>query len=1112
MAAVTVNIGLSPTELTTLQNTPGQIIALINTARQTLEAVRSGADTGNPFGALLGTLSTLSQQAEQLPAIDSLLAPARDLLGDLPSGALADIAEIRAAIEQVLGLLGPLKDVLLTGDLESAFQQALDTAQEAVGRLFRENDEVSQVQQGLAEFFRLFRVMLGWQTQTPRPEEVVDLLSRALVGVAPDLLHAPVVALEAALAPLGNLLPAGADLTRWREMAGQLSSFWGNITARVAAGATINWAGLEVDLQAHVRLLLELRGVRDRLLAVTLTNVSRYELRALSDVCAAIRAVPRVPPLQLTPILNGLRRQLQGVVQDLGAWNPSEEEIRALIRGVVDGLLGFLEESPLGRLRGLLIDFQQRLLRAIDSLPLRDLARDVEAALRHAAEVIDVLNPDTIRRPLREFLQRLEEPLQQISGDTIRNAIGGLWQSVEQALQQVSTQIEALRTTLQGAVSTLQTFAQNLQPALNTISLHVTTIKTALDGFDLSQPAAAVIDELHELRDTVSRIDVSSLPAPAVSAVKAGAETLRQIDLAGAITPPIDEALSVLDPATLLELVATPLQGIVEQIRQFDPASLAAQLDAPVDELLEALSSFGPEQLRRMIEVALQPVEDAIRGVDFTPVLAPLTRLYAELAAKVDSFLNPEVIFQPLEAIFQPLVDVIDGMEPSRFIKLLEPHAGNFGEHIGGAAGPPGAITSAGTMLKEAITPVADMQDELFGYRPGDMLAPLIDLHRRLMQAFDALDDTVLTPAGRLLQEALFGRLRSLDPETVMPRVQAAMGEVHVEFDPTAVVGRLREAALTYHGAISRLAERARQSLPPADAVIAARILALLPSLDPLNVVPGPEQGDSLLSATVSVEANIDLSELRACFASVRRLGGLFPGFLAAENVAAASLRQALRELDPSPLRDEINTLFDQIGQRIVGLQDQLIAALEEFFLAAEQFFLPITPGSIVQLAHRLHAALKQQALALHPAAFKDEVKLIFDVVKRQLTVFDPSVLVAELNGLRDRLIQQLHGFVDGVLPDPAPLHEMQTRLAALKPSQLLAPVTEALLPISELVATLDPRQLFEPLIEAIERVRAQTPQVIVDVEAALDEVLAAFPEGGISGGSVTVSAQASVG
>jgi hypothetical protein len=155
---------------------------------------------------------------------------------------------------------------------------------------------------------------------------------------------------------------------------------------------------------------------------------------------------------------------------------------------------------------------------------------------------------------------------------------------------------------------------------------------------------------------------------------------------------------------------------------------------------------------------------------------------------------------------------------------------------------------------------------------------------------------------------------------------------------------------------------------------------------------------------------------------------------------------------------------------------------------------------------------LKQQALALHPAAFKDEVKLIFDVVKRQLTVFDPSVLVAELNGLRDRLIQQLHGFVDGVLPDPAPLHEMQTRLAALKPSQLLAPVTEALLPISELVATLDPRQLFEPLIEAIERVRAQTPQVIVDVEAALDEVLAAFPEGGISGGSVTVSAQASVG
>lgn len=191
---------------------------------------------------------------------------------------------------------------------------------------------------------------------------------------------------------------------------------------------------------------------------------------------------------------------------------------------------------------------------------------------------------------------------------------------------------------------------------------------------------------------------------------------------------------------------------------------------------------------------------------------------------------------------------------------------------------------------------------------------------------------------------------------------------------------------------------------------------------------------------------------------------------------------------------------------RIVALQHIVAAAFEELGRIAEEFILPITPSALAHVADSLHAALKQQVLEFSPARFKDELQLIFDVVKRQLGAFDPAIIINELNGLRDALIQKLHDLVAKLLPDPAPFHALQDQLAQLKPSQLLAPVIQTLQPISDLVAKLDPHLLFQPLVDAIARIRDELPTVVAEVEAALDDVLAAFPEGGINSASASVT------
>jgi hypothetical protein len=171
-----------------------------------------------------------------------------------------------------------------------------------------------------------------------------------------------------------------------------------------------------------------------------------------------------------------------------------------------------------------------------------------------------------------------------------------------------------------------------------------------------------------------------------------------------------------------------------------------------------------------------------------------------------------------------------------------------------------------------------------------------------------------------------------------------------------------------------------------------------------------------------------------------------------------------------------------------------------------EEFLLPVSPGHVIQLGRRLHAALKEQILAVHPNTFKDEVQLIFDAVKAKLRAFDPAFLADELNGLRDSLIAALRALVDQLLPDMAPFVELQERLAQLKPSQILRPAVEALKPVTDAIALLDVNTLAQPLIDAVDRVRRDIPEVVSRVEGGLDDVLAAIPEGGASGASASAA------
>lgn len=1100
--------GLSSGDLQNFIDLPGQIASLLGPAKDSLGSIKGGSDSGNPLSGVFSTITSLAGTAGNLPSLDGILGPIQNLLGQLPTGQLGDVKQASAGVQGFLGLLGPLAEAIASGNLDQAFQQALQKGLELAGNLRTSNDSISAIEGELTEFFRLFQSLLSWGTKAPAPEEVVQLLSRALAGVPHDLLSQVSTALEGSLAPLASLQVTGADIDLWRGLPDAQHTFWTQINTRVTG--TIEWEQLAADLRHAHDGLLAATSARDRAFALVLSAASSIHLPSPDALTNAIQAVPKIQPLKVQPIFDGLRRTLQGMADELDSFNPSEADIRQFARNAADFIIGKLEDSPLGRLKQLLVNFQQRLISAIESLPFVHIAQEAHQALRKVADGIQALDPDVIKKPIQDFFSEIDSALQAISSNSVVQAIHDVWQKVEQAINDVVSKIQPMLDTLHNATAAIQGFAQHAGPALADITKSVTDIGKQLDDFDLEEAAGSVIDALHKIRDTVAAIDVSKLPEPAVAAVKAGADALKSIDIAGSVNGPLSDALAAVDPTDALKEASDAIEPVLDQLKAIDPIHLSADLDKPVDELLSALNDFGPDQLKKIVDDALKPVKDAINGIDFASFLKPLTDAYGEIAAKIDDLLNPDPIFQPLEEIFKPINDAIDAVDPSKLIGKILPHGDSMGDAIGQNLQPPGPVSSANGALKNGFAPAPEADDPLFGFRPGDLLIPLIDLHRKLMEAVNALSDDILEPAAQQLHNAFSGPLQNVHPEAFLTKIRTVLDRASSTFDPAASSTAFMGAATAFHSAAGRIAAAARGNLSAGDKAVSVEVVALLPALDPLLLVPDSVQSLALRDACANVEASLDLTGLRNGFAAFeKQLKSVLPDFLTAPDLGAGELRSALAALDPAPIRLEVNQLFDEMGKKLIGLEDLLISGFEELALAFEDRLVPVTLTGFIDFVQELYLALKEQVLAFSPTAFKADVKLMFDLIKEQVAKLDPSFIVNDLNQLRQQVLNTVDQLVSAILPDPKPFNDLITKLAGLKPSELLKPLVDALKPLTDLVAGIDPKVLFDPLISAIAKIRDQLPKVISDLEDALDEVLGAFPEGGVSGVSGSVSVQA---
>ncbi|HEY6233979.1 MAG TPA: hypothetical protein VIW69_02610, partial [Candidatus Elarobacter sp.] len=807
MAQVDISVkitGLSADDFKKIVALPQTVETLVTTAKQTLDAVRGGGNAANPASAFFHSLSTLGADVAAIPGLDAVVKPITSLVGELPTQGLPDIKAIESAVEQALGFFGPLKDVIASGNVEQAVEKALKDLVALAGTLDPGSSDLTRALTDVEAFFELFAAIAGWGKAPPDAQSAAAVLGTAIFGLSHDLFGDAASALESALAPLQHLTVTGPEADRWHGAVAAQSATWSAI-ATLAGAPAVDWGALRAALNAAHAQMLELVAARDHAFALALAAVGSVKLGSFAPVAAAAAAVPPAPQRQANAALDGIRLQLRTFTDALANLDLTPDQARAMVQDFAQRHADALAGTPLGEMRVALVNFQQRLLDLIDGLPFASLADEVHAALRKVATALQVIDPDLVKKPLHEFFAKIEAKIDGLPHDQIKAALAQIWSEVGDALNAVQTEVDKVVTLLQGSAKTVQGFVASVP--FDDIAKAVDDIKQQIESFDLEIAAQSVVAEIEKLKDTVAAIDVSKLPSPAVGLLKAGADALRQIDVAGLVNPPLAKELDKIDPTPALEQALKALSAVTDTMTHLSVPDLASKLDAPVDELLAKLHDFGPDGLKVLIEKALQPVKDAIKKLDASVLLAPLIQIYQQLMGKLRELLDPDKLFAPLEKLYQPVLDVIDFVEPLHLISLLEPHGGTISNVMHGAAVLPDAVGQGTTALKGALTSsIANANDHLLGMRPGDLLIPLIDVHQAIASAVGAVSDEVLAAAGGHLFDGLVAKLSALSPIEIHARVTGTLDVLVQDYDPLAFAGRAAGAIVAYESARAAIA------------------------------------------------------------------------------------------------------------------------------------------------------------------------------------------------------------------------------------------------------------------------------------------------------------------
>jgi ElaB/YqjD/DUF883 family membrane-anchored ribosome-binding protein len=1031
---------------------------------------------GSPLAGLAGAVTQLGTVADvDVSGLSSRLPSALDVLhGALPGSALEYVESIEQAYTAARGFLqdsplvtsirpgSTLQDTALAviGDALARFETSLT---DLAGNLI-DPHTLDQVRNGLADIDR-FRTDFA-----ANQDRFLPFLAENLIGVAPDVLRAPLDHLQASLAVLVPLESSALDPAR-QAMAGAAAGLiaavegldpasadsYATIQARLGdlGGAIDSTASGLADLYAALSALVDSHPW-DGIFPTFRTLLDAVDVGHVATVDDVVNAIAGA----LDELLGRLLAVLDA--EDLGG------RVGLLVRAIDDTAA----TSGLGRARDALHDFLDQIRQAIQNVPTDEIGKAVETMLDQVKTELDKLGISTVTEQIDAAFARIDAFVTQNFTASVADDIAA---ALDRVLASVGNlPIDTLAGQLDAALKQIGDLVSEIATTLKQPMEDLATLAAQLDGLSFQPVGDEVIKEIDEVKGRLQAINPNALSDAERLALTAALAVLRSVDLEGQVISGLKQGF------------AAAQRGVTD---------LLADLGRILDRVKAHVDEFSPDKALRPLDDLLGQASAQVERVNATVLLRPLYAEVEDLAGRLAA-LSPGRLLDPLQAPYDALIAAVNQIDPAHWVAPLRALYADIDRLIG--------LVDVSPLFDE----LDQRRKDLLGHLRSALLDALAGLN--LPAPLSGLLD-VLRPFLEGLTDALVGgqsatevpRLgadiqASLDVQTPLKMLDAPFDQL-IQMLQTVPQDAVTQALDTLRTSVGA----GLDALDPR-AIIArfdegrARLAALAPAVllaAPLGL-PAVRAAFDLLAQAAPPERAADADAVRARFdatfslvnpdlpdSAIGRLGtghaALAARFgqriddldIAAAGVAYTTVRDDLGRLLPDFLQGQQPLTYAQVAAGLASLRPSAKAAPVE--AAMRRFLASAQPlqDAIGDAIDALFGALGRLLALVDPLSLKDAVAAIYAAIRDKVRVIDPDALA---QSLRDKFFTPLLDPLKAIDPSAIKLRLDQTF------SHAVAAVRDGVKAILDAVA--------QKVDEKLKAIRAQVEQVIANLRKTLQQ------------------------
>jgi hypothetical protein len=1068
-------------------------------------------DTGSLISPLTTGLGSLAEAIPDEPAV--LLVPLEtdfnQFLEQLSTAQIPAIQTFQAQFTEVFEILAPLQDVLASTD---GLRDLRDVVFEQAG------DPIALVNSLIAEFNALIpteslevlqtfvSTLQAFEANLPSdPTDVATFLAQSFLGVPLDLLAAPlglVEGMQADIARLLNTAQVEAFETELQTTATQFRTLATQLRMLDLADA-FAYQRLHTGVTAAQGHLIGVKTLLNQLVNDFQTGLSGLNVEGLSSsLQQTLETIPEVKVAQVDDFLELVLKPIQQITSQLDALTP--EELTQRLRDANSYLDNVIQEQGFDDVRAGLLKPFQAIGEAIANLNLVQFREKIAEFFGTLGDSITSITSQTdgVKIAMQVACDQIDSVLATLEtgGDQVETLLSELGTVIDSAITAIP--LDTFRNQVMNLLNQVQELIAKFGPVLDNALDQVSELIGKLEEVDFHQFAEPIIDAIRSLKGTLASINENLLSEAELGAFRVSAGVLLEIDLSPVRTEIID-IFNEVHPGELVNELLVKYQMLMDKLADYNPTNLLTPLAEPFNQVKNTLNQYNPAMLLDPVLEQMESFTQQLSGLDqlIAQAMAPLTHLFEALQQAMAD-LSPSQLLTPLTEQFDAIMALFEKLDITPFLDELE---GMFSQWLqqalGGLQNVGDGFNSAGDLKAYLDPDTPDPADDALGYMPGDILRPVEDIYNKIVGALDQIPEATLVDAFNRLKGQFVGALEAIAPLNLATQITSDLQQQLARFDFTQRFDLVADLYSAYGELLLALDGIDTVQVPIALQTEYFQIAGTIPSLNPdLTLTDFRPTFQSLNRNTLRMTSGLNVVNLATAFGPLsERLKELIPSFLQ-EALSLDNIQAHLEKLNPGRLADEVNQVYEQFAVKTAQFGDVFVAELPPILDRLSANTTGFLPTLLKQAFGEIYTPLKAQLEALNPAEIIGDLEAeVYNPLVTALDSLHPDTLLAELD--LSTKTQEFTAIIDGII---ASLRRVQTTISEqwsevlsaldiLNPLNLQAPLNEAFEEI-RLATTLDLQDIIDQLDRLVANIREDLERVLLDVETALSEMLAAAP------------------